>query len=153
MTVHSTICILQSIGVIVLPILAVTQVSPGVIMKKEDAREWGKAIEGQAISIAADKSKYFPGERILLNISFKNVGRHDVRMVIMTLLGTYQIAPSFRSDKHVEDVPLTLYGRRELEVSKIGGSRCCLNVHPRGFRGHKLIVAYWARGEKRDRSD
>jgi hypothetical protein len=57
----------------------------------ETKREWGEAVQGQAISIATAKPVYAVGERITLNIQFKNVSSSDVKAVVTNPLDAYEI--------------------------------------------------------------
>ena len=104
--------------------------------KSEDAaRAWGKTVEGQAVSIATEKASYAPGERIVLNIRFKNFGNTELRVRTMDSLYMYDVAVSLVGGTHRDavfdgehgpvraipesgKVPHTLFGKIRLEPAK-----------------------------------
>jgi hypothetical protein len=90
-------------------------------------RQWGEPLNDQAISIATNKGEYAPGEKIILDIRHKNVGREDVRTWLTAWLNVYDIEVS---DWKGKNVPLTLYGQRRLDTARSGGSVSGGPLHP-----------------------
>lgn len=82
-------------------------------------REWGEPVEGQAISIATEKASYSPGERIVLNVCFKNVGENDVPGVLTSPLHVYRITVLLPNQK---EAPYTLFGKAHLGFPGGGGA-------------------------------
>ena len=115
----SLTCFLQLVGLISIPGLALAQTKPGPEMKEESKREWGEAVEGQAISISSEKATYAPGERIVATLSIKNAGRQDVDVTTAAFLMLYDITVLLPDGK---EAPLTLFGKRVTESSRSGGS-------------------------------
>jgi hypothetical protein len=76
--------------------------------EKTVERTWGTAVEGQALSAMTEKAAYAPGERIILNVSFKNVGREDVKIVQTNPLALYHVSVLLPDGK---PAPLTLFGK------------------------------------------
>jgi hypothetical protein len=87
----------------------------------ESKRKWGTAIENQAISIITNETNYAPGDTIILNIVFKNVGNMDIKTVNRHPLAMYNITVLLpkgvllqrdNTIKEIKESPLTLYGQR-----------------------------------------
>ena len=112
--------------------------TPQPTASEDGRRVWGKPVEGQAISIATGRVAYPPGERIVLNIRFKNFGDKDVPFRIMNILYEYDVAVSLvggadrdavydgehgavRAIPESGKVPHTLLGKTSLESGKGGG--------------------------------
>jgi len=117
--VLSVACFLNVAVVVALPPLVTPQTKQGPAASNPEKRQWGKAVEGQAISIATDKTVYAPGDRIVLTTTLKNVGRKDVEFWERGPLATYEVKVLLPSEK---EAPLTLYGQQAARAAKGGGS-------------------------------
>ncbi len=84
---------------------------------EECRREWGTAVDGQAVSIATNKSTYSPEEAITLNVVVKNIGQADVHFIEAMPLLMYTLTVVLPSGK---EAPLTLYGKQATENWKDG---------------------------------
>jgi hypothetical protein len=80
-------------------------------------REWGETIDGQAVSIATDKSEYSPGERIIVDILYKNVGEKDLTISNLRLFTGFELVVLLPNGK---PVPLTRFGQKHLTNSRSG---------------------------------
>jgi hypothetical protein len=114
------------------PALLLLAVIPTVCSASDDGdkpkRQWGEAVNDQAISIATNKGEYAPGEKIILDIRHKNVGREDVRAWLTGWwLAVYDIEVS---DWNGKSVPLTLYGQRRLDTARMIGNAGSGPLHP-----------------------
>jgi len=112
------ILFLELVNVSVLPMCAMADSESMKEMDVEAKREWGKELQGYAISITANKAVVAPGESIILTISLKNVGTEDMR-ILRQHLAHYDI--EVLGPDGVK-VPLTLYGERILEGSRESGN-------------------------------
>jgi hypothetical protein len=108
-------CIVQLASVLMLPALVMAQTKQATVASKADKREWGKAVEGQTLSIAADKAAYTAGDRIVVTTTWKNVGRKDVEIWGIGPLATYEVKVLLPSGK---EAPLTLYGQKHAAARK-----------------------------------
>jgi hypothetical protein len=131
--------------------LATAQEKDGAPKTRDaDGRHWGKPVEGQAVSIATDKSAYAPSERIGLNIRFKNVNKTDLPIRWTYPLQLYEVSVSLVEGPHrralydTEEgptrvlpdsghVPHTLYGKLKYESSR-GGSVSSVKLKPNNYR-------------------
>ncbi len=82
-------------------------------MDKRLASQRGTPAEGQAISVACDKTTYAPEEPIVLTVCTKNVGNEDVRTWSSHPLAVYRIKVLFAGK---ELVPWTRCGKKQLDV-------------------------------------
>jgi hypothetical protein len=89
-------------------------------------QKWGKAIEGQAISIATSKTVYTSGEPIILKINFKNTGHNEVLFVRRLPLAVYDVTVLMPDGTKA---PLTLFGTRRFG-SRSGGSKIIDSLKP-----------------------
>jgi hypothetical protein len=93
-------------------------------VKTINARRWGQAIEGQALSIATKKSEYAPAERVVLNIALRNEGSVDVLAPKRSPLAIYEVRVLGPDGK---EVPHTLWGEKFSTSGKRGSmSVVCL---------------------------
>jgi hypothetical protein len=109
--------IYRAIGTFVLPVLLMVDAGPRSETGKRVRQTWGKAVEGQAVSISSEKMAYAPGERILLHVRFKNVGRKEVRVLRAHSLALYKVSLLLPDGKAA---PWTLFGKRQLDGSGEG---------------------------------
>ena len=115
-----------------------TGAKPGQVKSGEQQTVWGEPVEGQAVSIATDKRVYAPGDRIVLKIRLKNVGRgvvteaRDRYQGVTFLYSVRVLLPNGKS------VPLTPIGAREAkreaerEAGVIVGSGTTRKISPGG---------------------
>lgn len=99
------------------PIFAMGATNPPSQPDKFRKGVWGDAIEGQSLLITSTKDTYAPGERIVLDVAFKNVGQENVRALKIAPLAAYEITVLLPDGNHA---PFTLFGQRSLEGSKDG---------------------------------
>jgi hypothetical protein len=110
---------LRAICAALLAIIIAAHGAPGRGEKKPDARKWGQAINEQMISIATDKDRFAPGDRIVLSVLYRNAGNRDVH--VADIWGgsryTYDVR---RAGKRV---PLTQFGEvyGDLPAGSAGG--------------------------------
>jgi hypothetical protein len=102
------------------------QFSFGSESQESANREWGQPVGGQAISIAIEKKDCITGDKVILNIAVKNMSDHDVRSRVSGPLDLFKIRVSFPDGR---DVPLTMWGRREV-LDAAGGSLSDRTLHP-----------------------
>lgn len=80
--------------------------------------EWGKPVDGLAISIKTDKHAYAPEERIVLKVCLRNVGQRSVTVLHnVNPLALYELNVSFSDE---QPVPPTLYGQGRLDAPCFG---------------------------------
>lgn len=72
-------------------------------------KEWGPSVGGMAVSIAADKAAYDPGERIRLSVRCKNVGQ---KAITVMEYGPPMDHRLLVSSSNGQPVPMTLLGKR-----------------------------------------
>lgn len=109
--------ILQFATVLLLPSVVMAETDLKSEVKKPPERVWGKPVEGQRLSISAEKRTYCPGERIFLNICFQNVGQTDVEITVCRPLGVFEINVLLPEGK---PAPFTLKGKRSYDNSSMG---------------------------------
>jgi hypothetical protein len=110
-------------------------ISPAQDHVSPEARPWGAKVFNQALSITTDKQTYEAGERIVLDVRFKNFGSAGVWVVsgfgpaanekynVVIVESPHMPGVGEHGIPFVPPggvVPLTLYGRREFDTS--GGS-------------------------------
>jgi hypothetical protein len=90
-------------------------------------RQWGEPLNDQAISISTEKGEFAPGEKVILDIRYKNVGREDVQTWLTAWFAVYDIEVS---DWNGKSVPLTRYGQRRMETHRMIGGVSSSPLHP-----------------------
>jgi hypothetical protein len=98
---------IRSIVAFALPVAAMTWEGRGAEPTKSAEKKWGEAVEGQALSISSEKPAYAPGEAIVLDITFKNVGQKVVYHSLTHPMMIYDVDVTLPDGK---PSPLTLYG-------------------------------------------
>jgi len=104
---------LHSLVAVLPPLIITAQTSAD--STKAVTRMWGDASEGQAISVLTNKNRYVRGERILLDVSCRNVGQESVRVGLTSPLQMYHVTVLLPDSKKA---PFTLYGKQVFENSK-----------------------------------
>ncbi|MGA2061285.1 MAG: hypothetical protein ABSG67_12435 [Thermoguttaceae bacterium] len=106
---------------------------------KENKREWGKVVEGQAISIETNKTSYAPEERIVLTILYKNVGQKSVDTLFTgNIFATY-------------DIKVFLPDGKETQITNFKKQVCGDSITPR-FPGY-VSTSLTKPGEEKSRGD
>jgi hypothetical protein len=124
MVFHGTKFLFRFVAIVLFPVIAIAQNEPKAA-HLDAKREWGKAVEGQALSIATEKTVYAPGERVVLNVAFKNVGQKIVFIGVDYFFNSNSVKVMFADGK---DVPLTSYGK--LYAKRKGGSGFTFDAKP-----------------------
>ena len=99
-------------------------------------RKWGDVVGGQALSVATEKSAFAPGERIVLNIRFNNVGKADVRATLDGTLDIYEVAVLLPDGK---PAPQTLFAKNYYR--RRSGSRSYPVLKPGRYYADTINIA------------
>jgi hypothetical protein len=87
-------------------VLTATEPNP---VRKESEKEWGKPVEGQAISIETNGVEFAPEDRIVLTVRYKNVGQKSVATLLTgNEFDMYDIRVLLPDGT---ETPKTLYGK------------------------------------------
>jgi hypothetical protein len=100
-------------------------------------RQWGNATEGLALSIAAEKQRYAPGEHIVLNVLLKNSGESEVLLWDNYVLVDYRTTVLGPDDRRR---PLRLDGRVVNEENLWGISSTSHKLRPREINCVELVM-------------
>jgi hypothetical protein len=101
------------------PLVVLSQSFSESVKEKKKEREWGKTVEGQAISIRSDKAAYAPEERIKLSITYKNLGQTPVKASrFWDNFNNFEIKVILADGKKAI---LTAYGKHCDENRRVGG--------------------------------
>ena len=93
---------------------------------QSNASNAGLDAHGCSISISTTKPQYASGEPVSLIIDLKNVGTTNL-VVERGTFAHYDITVLFGNGDHV---PMTLFGKRELERKHLAGSLALLTLKP-----------------------
>jgi hypothetical protein len=107
----------HAVTILLLPFCASAETGQRQDTDIKETRKWGAATADLALSILPDKRAYYPGERIILNLSLMNVGKSDLKTALYAPLGTYEITVF---DEKGKPVPLTVDGARLVRTGKSG---------------------------------
>ena len=93
-------------------------------VETQKKRDWGTAVGGRALSVATDNSRYFPEQRIALNILYKNVGDSEITVPVRSDFTDFEVTVIFDGR---DVVPKTRYGK---QMESAGGSQWLRTLRP-----------------------
>jgi hypothetical protein len=124
-------------AVLTVPALALAEPNRTFERDLSNGREWGRTIDGLAVSIATNKRVYAPGEQIILNVLLKNVGHERVHLTETAPLGSYRPIVLLPDGK---ESPLTLRGRVLTDSALGGGSASGAVLEPGACRCVEFVL-------------
>jgi hypothetical protein len=106
-------------SIFLIALMAVCLGGSGDTKSKSTDSDWGVTVDGLRVKLTSDKSSYAPMEAILYRVELQNVGQNEA--IISNFeegLDEYSVELIFSNGK---SVPLTLWGKREIEGPNEGG--------------------------------